>query len=61
MESCFHFMKVEVMDEQFETKAALSKAMTEWIDFYNHRPESSLIKLSKFKGSLHHFNKFDRY
>ncbi|KZU32010.1 Mobile element protein [Lactiplantibacillus plantarum] len=30
-------MKVEVMDEQFETKAALIKAMTEWIDFYNHR------------------------
>lgn len=30
-------MKVEVMDEQFETKAALSKAMIEWIDFYNHR------------------------
>ncbi|WP_339962160.1 IS3 family transposase [Lactiplantibacillus plantarum] len=24
------------MDEQFATKAALSKAMTEWVDFYNH-------------------------
>ncbi|WP_260203340.1 IS3 family transposase [Lactiplantibacillus plantarum] len=64
-------MKVEVIDEQFETKAALIKAMTEWIDFYNHRriktnmdgkssgkipgtylPESSLLKLPKFKGSL---------
>jgi transposase InsO family protein len=28
MESFFHIMKVEVMDEQFETKASLSKAMT---------------------------------
>ncbi|WP_260200128.1 IS3 family transposase [Lactiplantibacillus plantarum] len=37
IESFFHIMKVEVMDEQFETKAALIKAMTEWIDFYNHR------------------------
>ncbi|EEI20191.1 hypothetical protein HMPREF0497_0911 [Lentilactobacillus buchneri ATCC 11577] len=37
MKSFFHIMKVEVMDEQFETKASLIKAMTEWIDFYNHR------------------------
>lgn len=37
MESFFHIMKVEVIDEQFETKVALIKAMTEWIDFYNHR------------------------
>ncbi|MBS0939723.1 IS3 family transposase [Lactiplantibacillus plantarum] len=37
MESFFYIMKVEVIDEQFETKVALIKAMTEWIDFYNHR------------------------
>jgi len=37
VESFFYIMKVEVIDEQFETKVALIKAMTEWIDFYNHR------------------------
>lgn len=37
MESFFHIMKVEVMDEHFETKTALIEAMNEWIDFYNHR------------------------
>ncbi len=37
MESFFHIMKVEVMDENFETKTALIEAMNEWIDFYNHR------------------------
>ncbi len=37
MESFFHIMKVEVMDEQFKTKNELIRAMTEWIDFYNHR------------------------
>ena len=30
-------MKIEVMDEHFETKTALIEAMNEWIDFYNHR------------------------
>ncbi|MCW3779323.1 IS3 family transposase [Levilactobacillus namurensis] len=52
MESFLHIMKVEVMDEQFKTKDELIQAMTEWIDFYNRRPKSSLIKLSNFKGSL---------
>ncbi|MBD5807986.1 hypothetical protein DQM13_09460 [Limosilactobacillus fermentum] len=37
MESFFHIMKVEVMDEHFEIKTALIEAMNEWIDFYNHR------------------------
>jgi Transposase and inactivated derivatives len=37
MESFFHIMKVEVMDEQFKTKEELIEAMTAWINFYNHR------------------------
>lgn len=37
MESFFHNMKVEVMNEQFDTNAALIKAMAKWIDFYKHR------------------------
>lgn len=37
MESFFHIMKTEVMDEQFETKEDLIQAMTAWINFYNHR------------------------
>jgi transposase InsO family protein len=30
-------MKAEVMDEDFDTKESLIQAMTEWINFYNHR------------------------
>ena len=30
-------MKVEVMDEHFDTKEQLIQAMTEWIEFYNYR------------------------
>ncbi|ATO56355.1 IS3 family transposase [Loigolactobacillus coryniformis] len=37
MESFFHIMKAEVMDEDFDTKESLIQAMTEWINFYNHR------------------------
>ena len=37
MELFSPIIKVEVMNKQFETKAALSKAMTEWVAFYNHR------------------------
>ncbi|WP_428933107.1 IS3 family transposase [Lactiplantibacillus pentosus] len=37
MESFFHIMKVEVMDEHFDTKEQLIQAMTEWIEFYNYR------------------------
>ena len=37
MESFFHIMKVEVMDEHFDTKEQLIQVMTEWIDFYNYR------------------------
>ena len=33
MESFFHIMKVEVMDENFETKTALIEAMNEWIGY----------------------------
>jgi len=37
MESFFHIMKAEVMDEHFETQHQLVQAMTEWIEFYNQR------------------------
>ncbi|WP_105782160.1 IS3 family transposase [Pediococcus inopinatus] len=37
MESFFHIMKAEMMDEHFEDKASLIQAMTEWIGFYNNR------------------------
>ncbi len=37
IESFFHIMKVEVMDEHFEDKDSLVQAMTDWIDFYNKR------------------------
>lgn len=37
IESFFHIMKAEVMDEHFEDKDSLVQAMTDWIDFYNHR------------------------
>ncbi|MFT9457480.1 MAG: IS3 family transposase, partial [Liquorilactobacillus hordei] len=37
MESFFHIMKAEVMDEHFENKESLATAMTNWIDFYNKR------------------------
>lgn len=37
VESFFHIMKAEVMDEHFEDQASLVQAMTNWIDFYNHR------------------------
>ena len=37
MESFFHIMKAEIMDEHFENKESLAIAMTSWIDFYNKR------------------------
>ncbi|MFD1548274.1 DDE-type integrase/transposase/recombinase [Levilactobacillus fuyuanensis] len=37
IESFFHIMKVEVMDEHFENEEDLVQAMTEWINFYNKR------------------------
>ncbi|WP_407887549.1 IS3 family transposase, partial [Levilactobacillus sp. N40-8-2] len=37
VESFFHIMKVEVMDEHFENKEDLIQAMTDWINFYNKR------------------------
>jgi len=37
VESFFHIMKVEVMDEHFENKEDLTQAMTDWINFYNKR------------------------
>ncbi|WP_258312990.1 IS3 family transposase [Pediococcus damnosus] len=37
MESFFHIMKAEMMDEHFENKTSLIQAMKDWIDFYNNR------------------------
>ncbi|MFD1549107.1 IS3 family transposase [Levilactobacillus fuyuanensis] len=37
VESFFHIMKGEVMDEHFENEEDLIQAMTEWINFYNKR------------------------
>ncbi|WP_251899507.1 IS3 family transposase, partial [Lactiplantibacillus paraplantarum] len=37
MESFFHLMKAEMMDEHFENSESLAQAMTEWIEFYNNR------------------------
>ena len=37
MESFFHIMKAEMMDEHFEDKTSLIQAMKDWIDFYNNR------------------------
>lgn len=37
MESFFHIMKVEMMDENYNDKSDLIHAMKEWIEFYNNR------------------------
>jgi transposase InsO family protein len=44
MESFFHLMKAEMMDEHFENPESLAQAMTEWIDFYNNRRIRTKLK-----------------
>ncbi|MGJ3916731.1 IS3 family transposase, partial [Limosilactobacillus fermentum] len=44
MESFFHLMKAEMMDEHFEKPESLAQAMTEWIEFYNNRRIRTKLK-----------------
>lgn len=44
MESFFHLMKAEMMDEHFENPESLAQAMTEWIEFYNNRRIRTKLK-----------------
>ncbi|MFC6177804.1 IS3 family transposase, partial [Companilactobacillus huachuanensis] len=37
MESFFHIMKIEMMDEHYNNKNDLIQAMNDWIGFYNNR------------------------
>ncbi|MGY0292096.1 IS3 family transposase [Limosilactobacillus fermentum] len=46
MESFFHLMKAEMMDEHFENPESLAQAMTEWIEFYNNRRIRTKLKVS---------------
>lgn len=36
MESFFHIMKAEVLDQRYVTKASLIAAMRQWITYYNN-------------------------
>lgn len=44
MESFFHLMKAEMMDEHFENPESLAQAMTEWIELYNNRRIRTKLK-----------------
>lgn len=44
MESNFHLMESEMMDEHFENPLSLAQVMTEWIEFYNNRRIRTKIK-----------------
>lgn len=44
MESFFHIMKTEMMDEHYDKATSLVNAMKEWIEFYNNRRIKTKLK-----------------